>query len=237
VHLYGQVRDMDEWIKLCADYKILLLEDCAQAHLAQSKGRFAGTFGEWGAYSFYPTKNLGALGDAGALVSNNDKIATDARMLLNYGQSRRYHHPKLGLNSRLDEMQAAILSVRLELLTQYTERRQQVAQTYFDQINNPEIELLSKPVEDDNHVYHLFVILCKQRDKLAEHMRSQNVETLIHYPIPIHRQPPCFEMTISPHGMAHSDNHAEHCISIPCNPHLTENQLSQIVGALNAFKG
>lgn len=237
VHLYGQVRDMDEWIKWCADHKFLLLEDCAQSHLAQSQGRIAGTFGEWGAYSFYPTKNLGALGDAGALVTNRNDIASDARVLLNYGQSKRYHHPKLGLNSRLDEMQAAILSVRLELLAQYTARRQQIARTYFEQIRNPEIELLAKPVEEDNHVYHLFAILCKKRDKLAEHMRSHNIETLIHYPIPIHKQPPCSEMAIAPLGMAHADKHAELCLSLPCNPHLTESQLSQIIGALNAFAG
>lgn len=237
VHLYGQVRDMDEWIKLCADHKLLLLEDCAQSHLAQSHGRTAGTFGEWGAYSFYPTKNLGALGDAGALVTNREVLAADARVLLNYGQSRRYHHPKLGLNSRLDEMQAAILSVRLELLSQYTVRRQQIARTYFEQIHNPEIELLAKPVEEGNHVYHLFVILCKQRDKLAEHMRSQNVETLIHYPIPIHKQPPCVEMAIASKGLSHADQHAERCLSLPCNPHLTESQVGQIIGAVNAFAG
>lgn len=237
VHLYGQVRDMDEWIKLCADHKLFLLEDCAQSHLAQSQGRMAGTFGEWGAYSFYPTKNLGALGDAGALVTNREDIATEARVLLNYGQSKRYHHPKLGLNSRLDEMQAAILSVRLELLSEYTVRRQQIASKYFDQIHNPEIALLAKPVEEGNHVHHLFVILCKQRDELAEHMRSHGIETLIHYPIPIHKQPPCSDMAIAPQGMVHADQHAEVCLSLPCNPHLTESQLSQIIGAVNAFAG
>jgi dTDP-4-amino-4,6-dideoxygalactose transaminase len=228
---------MGEWIKLCTENKLLLLEDCAQSHLAQSQGRIAGTFGEWGAYSFYPTKNLGALGDAGALVTNREDIANEARILLNYGQSKRYHHPKLGLNSRLDEMQAAILSVRLDLLGKYTARRQQIARTYFEQISNPEIELLAKPHEEKNHVYHLFAILCKKRDKLIEHMRSCNIETLIHYPIPIHKQPPCYEMTLAPQGLANADNHAELCLSIPCNPHLTESQLSQIIGAVNAFAG
>jgi dTDP-4-amino-4,6-dideoxygalactose transaminase len=237
VHLYGQVRDMDDWVKWCADHKLLLLEDCAQSHLAQSQGRIAGTFGEWGAYSFYPTKNLGALGDAGALVTNREDIATEARVLLNYGQSKRYHHPKLGLNSRLDEMQAAVLSVRLESLLQYTVRRQQIARTYFEQIYNPAVELLARPVEEGNHVYHLFVILCKQRDKLVEHMRSRNIETLIHYPVPIHKQPPCSEMAITPEGMVQADRHAALCLSLPCNPHLTEGQLSQIIGAVNAFPG
>lgn len=237
VHLYGQVREMDEWIKLCANHNLLLLEDCAQSHLAHSQGRVAGTFGEWGAYSFYPTKNLGALGDAGSLVTNREDIASDARVLLNYGQSKRYHHPKLGLNSRLDEMQAAILSVRLESLSVNTRRRQQIARTYFEQIVNPEIEMLAKPLEEGSHVYHLFVVLCRQRDKLAAHMRSQNIETLIHYPIPIHNQPPCSELKISPQGMTQANKHAEMCLSLPCNPHLSENQLSQIIGAVNAFQG
>ena len=235
VHLYGQVRDMDEWIKLCANHNILLLEDCAQSHLAHSHGRVAGTFGEWGAYSFYPTKNLGALGDAGALVTNREDVATNARVLLNYGQSKRYHHPKLGLNSRLDEIQAAILSVRLNLLSQYTLRRKNIARTYFEQIHNPEIKLLAKPVEEGNHVYHLFVVLCKQRDKLAEHMRNHKVETLIHYPVPIHKQPPCAEMATAPQGMRHAETYAESCLSLPCNPHITDSQLSQIIGAVNAF--
>lgn len=237
VHLYGQVRDMSEWIDFCAQHKLLLLEDCAQSHLARSQDRLAGTFGEWGAYSFYPTKNLGALGDAGALVTNRDDIAAEARVLLNYGQSKRYHHPKLGLNSRLDEIQAAILSVRLELLSHYTVRRQQIARTYFEQIRNPGIELLAKPAEEGNHVYHLFVVLCQQRDKLAEHLRNHQVETLIHYPIPIHKQPPCADMAIAPTGMAHADKHAELCLSLPCNPHLTESQVSQIIGAINGFAG
>lgn len=237
VHLYGQVRDMGEWGDFCAQHKVLLLEDCAQSHLARSQDRLAGTFGEWGAYSFYPTKNLGALGDAGALVTNRDDVAAEARVLLNYGQSKRYHHPKLGLNSRLDEMQAAILSVRLELLSKYTERRQQIARTYFEQIRNPGIELLAKPVEEANHVYHLFVVLCRQRDKLAEHLRSHQIETLIHYPIPIHKQLPCSDMTIAPLGMAHADRHAAQCLSLPCNPHLTESQVSQVIGAVNGFSG
>jgi dTDP-4-amino-4,6-dideoxygalactose transaminase len=180
---------------------------------------------------------LGALGDAGALVTSREDVALDARVLLNYGQSKRYHHPRLGMNSRLDEMQAAILSVRLDRLPQYTARRQQIARTYFEQIRNPEIELLAKPVEEGNHVYHLFVVLCKQRDKLAEHMRRHNVETLIHYPIPIHKQPPCSGMAVAPQGVSNADKHAEQCLSLPCNPHLTESQLGKIIGAVNAFAG
>jgi dTDP-4-amino-4,6-dideoxygalactose transaminase len=237
VHLYGQVRDMDQWCRFCTDHQIVLLEDCAQSHLARSHGRTAGTFGEWGAYSFYPTKNLGALGDAGALVTNRDDTAAAARILLNYGQSERYHHPQFGLNSRLDEIQAAILSVRLNWLSQYTTRRQQIARSYFEEIRNPGVNFLAQPAEPENHVYHLFVITCKQRDRLAAHLRRHDIESLIHYPIPIHRQPPCTDMKIAPSGLAHAERHAQVCLSLPCNPYLTESQQSIIIGAINAFSG
>lgn len=237
VHLYGQVREMDEWMRWCAEHKLLLLEDCAQAHGAGSNGRMAGSFGEWGAYSFYPTKNLGATGDAGALVTRRQDVESKARVLLNYGQSQRYHHPELGLNSRLDEIQAAILSVRLDLLSQYTLRRRQIARTYFERITHPAIELMATPTDADNHVYHLFVIRTRQRDSLAEHLRSQGVESYIHYPVPIHRQPPCAAMRTDAQGLLHAETHASECLSLPCNPQLSEAQLSEIVEAINAFPG
>lgn len=237
VHLYGQVREMDEWTKWCTDHKLLLLEDCAQAHGAASNARRAGSFGEWGAYSFYPTKNLGAIGDAGALVTRREDVAAKARVLLNYGQSHRYHHPELGLNSRLDEIQAAILSVRLEMLSEYTLRRRQVAQAYFERITHPEIEVLAKPVEMDNHVYHLFVIRSRQRDRLAEHLRMHGVESFIHYPVPIHRQPPCTTLRTATSGLLHAEAHASQCLSLPCNPQLSEDQLDQVTEVVNAFAG
>ena len=237
VHLYGQVREMDQWVRWCADHRLLLLEDCAQAHGATSNGRAAGSFGEWGAYSFYPTKNLGAIGDAGALVTRREDVASKARVLLNYGQSQRYHHPELGLNSRLDEVQAAILSVRLEMLSEYTLRRQQIAQTYFERITHPEIELMAQPMAVDSHVYHLFVIRSRQRDRLAEHLRAHGVESFIHYPVPIHRQPPCATMRTSATGLLHAEAHASECLSLPCNPQLSEAQLGQVIEVVNAFTG
>lgn len=237
VHLYGQVREMDEWIKWCAEHNLLLLEDCAQSHGACWKGRIAGGFGEWGAYSFYPTKNLGALGDAGALVTHRSDIESKARVLLNYGQSQRYHHPELGLNSRLDEIQAAILSVRLDFLSRFTLRRRQIARIYFERISHPEIELLAKPIEEGNHVYHLFVILSRQRDKLVEHMRRHRVETFIHYPVPIHKQRPCAAMKTAAQGLLHAERHASQCLSLPCNPQLADAQLGEIIEVINAFPG
>jgi dTDP-4-amino-4,6-dideoxygalactose transaminase len=235
VHLYGHVSKVDEWIQLCNKHNIFFLEDCAQSHLAQSNGKSAGTFGEWGAYSFYPTKNLGALGDAGALITSNDGIASEARILLNYGQAKRYHHTKLGLNSRLDEIQAALLSVRLEQLDINTERRRAIAETYFNHIKNQHVKLLARPFHRENHVYHLYVILCRYRDLLSTHLANQGIEALIHYPIPIHKQAPCAHLITSPGGMVASETHARQCISLPCNPHLQESQVTQIIEAINSF--
>jgi len=172
VHLYGQIRQMDKWHELCDRTNIHLLEDCAQAHLAHSKDRTAGSFGVWGAYSFYPTKNLGAIGDGGALITNSEAIAQQAQVLRNYGQTQRYHHQEIGLNSRLDELQAALLSVRLTWLDAFTQRRQKIARAYFDGINNLKVKLLAKPIEGENHVYHLFVVLCEQREHFSHFLTS-----------------------------------------------------------------
>ena len=237
VHLYGQVRNMATWVALCERHDILLLEDCAQSHLARAHGKTAGSFGLWGAYSFYPTKNLGALGDAGALVTNSNRIATDAAVLRNYGQSERYHHPRMGLNSRLDEIQAAMLAVSLEWLPEFTARRQKIARIYFEQIRNPAVQLLARPTEAESHVFHLFVVLCDNRDRLAAHMRERGVEALIHYPVPIHEQPPCASVKIAPDGLNHAALHAKRCLSLPCHPFLSEVELTQIIDAVNSFPG
>lgn len=136
VHLYGQVRNMDTWIALCNHADVQLLEDCAQSHLASWKNKVAGAFGAWGAYSFYPTKNLGTLGDGGAIITNSEEVANQSKILRNYGQSQRYHHSELGLNSRLDEMHAAILTTRLGWVDFFTARRNEIAKAYFDGIKN-----------------------------------------------------------------------------------------------------
>ena len=147
VHLYGQVRDMDAWLQFCESEDIYLIEDCAQSHLAIWHGRVAGSFGKAGAYSFYPTKNLGGLGDGGAVITDDENLSEKARQLRNYGQSTRYHHPEIGMNSRLDEIQAALLSERLKWLEKFNDRRRQIAQRYFEEIKNPLIQHLAKPQE------------------------------------------------------------------------------------------
>lgn len=236
VHLYGQIHGMEKWKSLCERTGIYLLEDCAQSHAARWNGRFAGTFGAWGAYSFYPTKNLGALGDGGMIITDREEVAATSRVLRNYGQSQRYHHPEAGLNSRLDEMQAAILSARLGWLDAFTERRKEIAVAYSSGINNPLIQKMAIPLERDSHVYHLYVIRCNERDRLAAHLQERQVSSLIHYPIPAHLQKPCSGVRTDPRGLTHAEHHAARCLSIPCHPQMSADDVNNVIEAINEFK-
>lgn len=237
VHLYGQVRGMDAWSAFCDGHGIALVEDCAQAHLATWRGKVAGSFGAAGAYSFYPTKNLGAPGDAGALVTNDERIAERAGRLRNYGQSVRYHHPELGMNSRLDEIHAAMLSERLKWLPEFTERRQQIARAYMDGIDTPSIRKLALPEEPSAHVYHLFVVACDRRDALQAHLQEHRVQSLIHYPVPMHRQEPCRNVVCDPQGLRNSECHAATCLSLPCHPQMTDDDVNAVIAAVKSFGG
>ncbi len=236
VHLYGQMRCMDAWTAFCDRHGIFLVEDCAQAHLAEWGNKRAGNFGSIGAFSFYPTKNLGALGDAGVLVTDNAQFAQRATRLRNYGQSVRYHHPELGLNSRLDEMQAAILSERLNWLSEFTERRRKIATMYRTGITNPRIRQLASPDELCSHVFHLYVIACDQRDSLQAHLQFKQVQSLIHYPVPVHEQDPCRNIARDPSGLNNSDLHAATCLSLPCHPQMTDSDVAKVMDAVNSFQ-
>ena len=236
VHLYGQVRNMERWAKLCEGAGIHLLEDCAQSHAAAWHGKIAGSFGVWGAYSFYPTKNLGALGDGGALVTDSHEIANRARVLRNYGQEQRYQHPERGLNSRLDEMQAAILSVRIGWLDSFTRRRQEIADRYSSQIRTPLVRLMAEPVTPESHVHHLYVVRSTARDRLAAHLQERGIASLIHYPIPVHRQKPCSGLRVDPQGLSHAEHHAATCLSIPCHPQMSDLDIATVIEAINEFK-
>lgn len=236
VHLYGQMRDMAMWTDFCDKHSLLLVEDCAQAHLARWENRVAGSFGVVGAYSFYPTKNLGAPGDAGMLVTRNAGVAERSKRLRNYGQSIRYHHPDLGLNSRLDEMHAAMLAVRFEWLAEFTVKRQYVAKRYDQEIENPKIRKLTTPQEVGAHVYHLYAVCCQARTQLQRYLRDNQIQTLIHYPIPIHQQIPMREVSRDRLGLAESERHAEACLSLPCHPQMTEEDIDHVIRALNTFE-
>jgi dTDP-4-amino-4,6-dideoxygalactose transaminase len=236
VHLYGQMRNLAQWRSFCQVHALHLLEDAAQAHLASEGGTRAGAFGTWGAYSFYPTKNLGALGDAGALVTNAPALATRARVLRNYGQSERYHHPVAGLNSRLDEVQAAILGARLPHLEAFTARRRAIAHQYVLGMKNPCVQLLVPPLAPENHVYHLFAVRCRERQGLISWLRQHEVESFIHYPVPAHQQEPCRSVPRDPRGLPHTEAFAADCLSLPCHPQMSDNDVAQVIATVNRFR-
>ncbi len=237
VHLYGQMRDMDAWQNLCAEKNLSLVEDCAQAHLSSWREGMSGSFGSAGAFSFYPTKNLGALGDAGMLVTQDLSVAQAARSLRNYGQSNRYHHEELGLNSRLDELQAAFLTERLKWLSKFNEQRRKTAKTYRAGIKNALVKHLQEPQETCSHTHHLFVVICKQRDALQQYLFSNGVQSLSHYPVPIHKQSPFLEIARDPEGLVSSENHAATCLSLPCHPQLSDGDVNHVIQVINNFNG
>ena len=235
VHLYGRIGDMDAWSAWARSAGVALIEDCAQSHLAAWNGRPAGSFGRFGTYSFYPTKNLGATGDAGALVTSDDTLAASARMLRNYGQSTRYVHEVEGLNSRLDELQAALLRTKLDWIDAFTRRRREIASRYFSEIRNDRIRMLDAPAHEENHVYHLFVVTTPERDALMAHLADHGVQSLIHYPVPVHRQAPCEALRRDPRGLRHADAHAATCLSIPCHPQMPDADVGRVIDVMSAY--
>ena len=236
VHLYGQAGPIEQLLSLIRDRDICLIEDCAQAHGALYRRQPVGSFGVFGAWSFYPTKNLGAIGDAGALTTSDGKLAETATITRNYGQINRGHHPRHGLNSRLDEIQAAALLARLPYLSSWTDRRRSIANRYHAEIRHPHVRLLAKPAEVERHVYHLFVINSPHRAALMDHLKSQGVESLIHYPVPAHCQDPCRLLPQDPLGLKHAERHAEECLSLPSHPGLSDVDIECIIEAVNGFR-
>jgi dTDP-4-amino-4,6-dideoxygalactose transaminase len=235
VHLYGQIGPVQELLSLAGEHGIHLIEDCAQAHGANEQGVSAGSFGVFAAWSFYPTKNLGTVGDGGALTTASPKLAEDARSLRNYGQSVRYHHPMLGMNSRLDEIQAAILRERLHYLRQWVERRRKIAQKYRLGISHQDVRIMPLPSEESRHAHHLFVVTSRRRDELQEYLKKEGVDSLIHYPIPVHFQESCRQLNRDPNGLEHAEEHAATCLSLPCHPGLNDEQIDRVVAVINDF--
>jgi len=233
VHLYGQPADMDAIGAIAAKHHLAIVEDCCQAHLATANGRPVGTIGVAGAFSFYPTKNLGALGDGGAIITSDAALATTMKRLRNGGQTDRYHHETFGVNSRLDEMQAAILRARLRWLPDWTARRRAAAARYRQQLDGGSIVV---PREfDPGHVYHLFVVRSRERQALQERLRARGIETLIHYPIPIPRQPAL--AATSPAQCPETDRASAEIVSLPLYPTLTTAAIDDIAEAVSGVKG
>ncbi|MEP7290023.1 MAG: DegT/DnrJ/EryC1/StrS family aminotransferase [Chloroflexota bacterium] len=230
VHLYGQPADMTALSTLAAKHNLLLIEDCAQAHGARDLDCLVGTMGHIGTFSFYPTKNLGAYGDGGAVITNDAEIAGKLRRLRNYGQVSRYEHAEHGINSRLDEMQAAILCVKLAHLDEHNATRRQLAAAY-----NQTLEQVTQPTERNGayHVYHLYVIRHPQRDKLREALRERGVGTLIHYPIPVHRQAAYADLGYKVGSLPVTEQIAGEILSLPLYVGLTPNDIKTIGQAVS----
>lgn len=218
VHLYGQPADIGRLAALAARRGLALVEDCCQAHLATADGRPVGSFGVAAAYSFYPTKNLGALGDGGAVTTSDRALADRVRRLRNGGQTDRYHHLEAGINSRLDEMQAAVLGARLPFLAGWTARRRALAAVYRRELQGAGVGV--PPEQDAGHVYHLFTIRTAARDGLREQLASRGIETLIHYPVPIPRQPALASQ--APRQCPVADRVCAETLSLPLYPSMPE---------------
>jgi len=232
VHLYGQVAEMEKINKIAEENGLIVIEDSAQAHGAFYGEKNAGNLGNAAGFSFYPAKNLGCFGDGGAVTTNDETLAEKIRALRNYGSSKKYEHVYQGLNSRLDEIQAAILRTKLKHLQQDNEKRQIIADFYLKNITNPKIILPS--VEDKNsHVWHLFVIRTQEREKLQKYLTEKNIETAVHYPICPHKQQAYKEFNALPLPIA--EKLQEEVLSLPISPVLEMKDVQKIVEVLNEF--
>lgn len=233
VHLYGQTCDMDIINEIAKKHNLKVIEDAAQAHGALYKGKKVGSLGDAAAFSFYPGKNLGALGDAGAVVTSDEELANKVKEIANYGSIEKYHHNVKGSNSRLDEIQAAFLNIKLRYLDKTNEFRKKVARRYLEKIQNSNIIL---PIigEDNEPVWHLFVIRAKDRDGLQEYLKEKGINTVIHYPIPIHKQKAYKEYNEESFPIA--EEIAETCLSLPMYYGMTDEDIDYIIDTLNHYK-
>ncbi|UPG95179.1 DegT/DnrJ/EryC1/StrS family aminotransferase [Luteibacter aegosomatissinici] len=232
VHLYGQLADMTALADIAGRRGLLLLEDAAQAHGAVSRGTRAGAFGHAAAFSFFPTKNLGALGDGGAVVTDDDQLAAYVAALRNYGSEVKYDHPMRGINSRLDDMQAAMLRVKLGHVDADTTRRRAIATRYRDGIRHPGI-ILPEVVREEAHAWHLFVVRCSWRDALQRHLHALGIQSQIHYPVPPHRQAAYADLAHL--HLPVTDQLAGDVLSLPLSPVLTDAQVAHVIAACRAF--
>ncbi|MFA0221885.1 DegT/DnrJ/EryC1/StrS family aminotransferase [Vibrio splendidus] len=233
VHLYGLISEMDVIMDIAEKYDLLVLEDCAQSHGAKIKGKCAGSWGDAGAFSFYPGKNLGALGDAGAITTSNKQLADTLKAIRNYGSHVKYENEYKGINSRLDEIQAAMLRVKLRYLDRETAHRRKIANEYNNEIVNSAIELPSWE-HDEQHAFHLFVIKTSERDKLRLYLESKGIQCLIHYPIPPHKQKAYEEfnsLTLPITEKIHRE-----VLSLPIGPTMDRKDILKIIEVINQFK-
>lgn len=235
VHLYGHPVDMDPILKIAHKNSLKIIEDCSQAHGAEYKGKKVGSFGDISCFSFYPIKNMGAYGDGGFIALNNEVVFKQLKMMQNYGQSKKYHHDFIGLNSRLDEIQAAILNLKLEYLDKWNRKRQINAKIYDKHLDESKYKI---PTVKDyaKHVYHLYVVECSNRDEIINFLLKNDVNALIHYPIPVHKQKAYLDLGFND-KLPITEKKCKRIISLPLNPWLIDYELEEICELINCFGG
>lgn len=236
VHLQGRTADMDAINTIARKYDLKVIEDAAQAHGAKYKGKKAGSLGDAAGFSFYPGKNLGALGDAGCVTTNNKELADKIRALGNYGSDYKYHHIYKGVNSRLDEMQAAFLRVKLPNLDKWNEDRRNTAKKYLNGITNPLISLPLSTSDEYEHIYHVFVIRCDRRDELEAYLKKNGIGTVKHYPIPMHEQECYKDLGIKNGELPIAEEISSTVLSIPMYYGMTNEEINYVIDTINKFK-
>ena len=234
-HLYGMASRMDKIVNICKKYNLKLVEDCAQSHGACFNGRMTGTFGDVGCFSFYPSKNLGAFGDAGAVVVNDEQLAKEFKIFRNYGSEKRYYNKVVGANSRLDELQAGLLRVRLSHMDELTEEKRAIATRYNTELKNPLIKLPTL-AEGATCVWHQYVIRCEKRDRLMEYLNEREIGTIIHYPIPPHLAEAYRYLGHKAGFLPITEHLADTVLSIPMYNGMTEEEQLYVIDAINSFK-
>jgi dTDP-4-amino-4,6-dideoxygalactose transaminase len=234
VHLYGMASKMDKIVELCNKYNLRLVEDCAQSHGACFNGQMTGTFGDVGCFSFYPSKNLGAFGDAGAVVVNDEQLAKDFKIFRNYGSEKRYYNKVVGANSRLDELQAGLLRVRLKYIQELTDEKRAIADRYNIELKNDKF-LLPKLAEGATCVWHQYVIRCQERERLIEYLNEKEIGTIIHYPIPPHLAEAYRYLGHKRGFLPITEHLADTVLSIPMYNGMTEKEQTYVIEALNNF--
>lgn len=238
VHLYGIPSEMDKIVSICKKHNLKLIEDCAQAHGAAYKGKRTGTFGDIGCFSFYPSKNLGAFGDGGAITTDSEEIAKDVKIYRNYGSEKRYYNKFIGANSRLDEIQAGLLRVKLKHLEHLIEVRETIACRYLNEIKNERIVLPKRRIGCGNRtIWHQFVVQCRERDCFMNYMSRMGIGTLIHYPIPPHLSEAYSYLGLKRGTLPITESLADTVCSIPIYDGMQEDEQTKVIEAINNFKG
>lgn len=235
VHLYGQAANMERITDICKSHGLRLIEDCAQSHGAGFNGQTTGTFGDIGCFSFYPTKNMGAFGDGGALVTDDPDMARQARVLRNYGSEKRYYNSTVGLNSRLDELQAALLRVRLSHIDDILSEKQEICERYLSEIKNSNI-ILPKICPGSGSIWHQFVIRCNTRERLIEYLKEKEIGTIIHYPIPPHLSEAYEYLGHKKGDLPITEEYADTVLSIPLYNGMIKGEIDTVISALNEYR-